>query len=156
MLCFCSFVRYVGSHTYTHTLSLSNLYLTHMHLVSNQVKRVKSLRNGRKKMSKSDPSEVACLFLTDDADRIAFKIRKAKTDSIPEVYYDLENRAEVANLLDILAALTRQEVYFLSVCVCVSVYLYLYLFTSLDLIVPHFLSKSCSCVSMQFHICHQT
>jgi len=60
-------------------------------------------------MSKSDPSETACLFLTDDADSIAFKIRKAKTDSISEVFYNAESRPEVANLLDIFAALTRQS-----------------------------------------------
>jgi tryptophanyl-tRNA synthetase len=68
--------------------------------------RIMSLRDGSKKMSKSDPSDYSRITLTDDADAIAKKIRKATSDSTPGVTYDPEARPEVANLLTIYAALT--------------------------------------------------
>lgn len=68
--------------------------------------RIMSLRDGSKKMSKSDPSDYSRITLTDDADTIAKKIRKATSDSIEGVTYDPEGRPEVANLLTIYAALT--------------------------------------------------
>jgi tryptophanyl-tRNA synthetase len=68
--------------------------------------RVMSLRDGTKKMSKSDPSDYSRITLTDDADAIAQKIRKAQTDAIEGIAYDPENRPSVANLLTIYAALT--------------------------------------------------
>lgn len=68
--------------------------------------RVMSLRDGSKKMSKSDPSDYSRITLTDDADAIAQKIRKATTDATPGITFDAENRPEVANLLTIFAALT--------------------------------------------------
>lgn len=68
--------------------------------------RIMSLRDGSKKMSKSDPSDYSRITLTDDADAIAKKIRKATTDSTPGVTYDPVARPEVANLLTIYAALT--------------------------------------------------
>ncbi len=67
--------------------------------------RVMSLRDGTKKMSKSDPSEYSRITLLDDADAIAQKIRKAKTDTIEGITFDVETRPEVANLLSIYAAL---------------------------------------------------
>lgn len=69
--------------------------------------RIMSLRDGSKKMSKSDPSDYSRITLTDDADAIAKKIRKATTDSTPGVTYDPVGRPEVANLLTIYAALTN-------------------------------------------------
>lgn len=69
--------------------------------------RIMSLRDGSKKMSKSDPSDYSRITLTDDADAIAKKIRKATTDSSPGVTYDPLARPEVANLLTIYAALTN-------------------------------------------------
>lgn len=69
--------------------------------------RIMSLRDGSKKMSKSDPSDYSRITLTDDADTIAKKIRKATSDSIEGVTYDPEGRPEVANLLTIYAALTN-------------------------------------------------
>jgi tryptophanyl-tRNA synthetase len=77
--------------------------------------RVMSLRDGSKKMSKSDPSDMSRINLTDDADAIAKKIRKAKTDPdpLPETYDDLSERPEARNLVNIYAALsgkTPQEV----------------------------------------------
>ncbi|MES2983719.1 MAG: tryptophan--tRNA ligase [Pseudomonadota bacterium] len=68
--------------------------------------RIMSLRDGSKKMSKSDPSDYARITLTDDADTIAKKLRKATSDSIEGVTYEPETRPEVANLLTIYAALT--------------------------------------------------
>jgi len=69
--------------------------------------RVMSLRDGSKKMSKSDPSDMSRINLTDDADAIAQKIRKARTDSEPlsETVEGLEARPEARNLVNIYAAL---------------------------------------------------
>ncbi|MFN7709364.1 MAG: tryptophan--tRNA ligase [Holosporales bacterium] len=70
--------------------------------------RVMSLRDGTKKMSKSDEgSDYGCIYLTDTADDIALKIRKAKTDPLPlpATLEELENRPEAKNLLSIYAAL---------------------------------------------------
>ena len=69
--------------------------------------RVMSLRDGAKKMSKSDASEYSRINLTDDADAIAQKIRKAKTDPepLPSEEKGLEPRPEADNLVGIFAAL---------------------------------------------------
>lgn len=76
-------------------------------LIFGAATRVMSLRDGEKKMSKSDPSDYSRINMTDDADAIALKIRKAKTDPepLPESVAGLEGRAEAANLLGIYAAL---------------------------------------------------
>ncbi|MEM6488132.1 MAG: tryptophan--tRNA ligase [Pseudomonadota bacterium] len=69
--------------------------------------RVMSLRDGTRKMSKSDPSDLSRINLTDDADTIAAKIRKAKTDPepLPETLEGLADRPEARNLVGIFAAL---------------------------------------------------
>ena len=69
--------------------------------------RVMSLRDGTSKMSKSDPSDQSRINLTDDADTISKKIRKAKTDSepLPETLDGLKDRYEARNLVNIYAAL---------------------------------------------------
>ena len=69
--------------------------------------RVMSLRDGTKKMSKSDPSDQSRINLTDDADTIAKKIRKAKTDPepLPDTLDALKDRPEARNLVNIYAAL---------------------------------------------------
>jgi protein-arginine kinase activator protein McsA len=69
--------------------------------------RVMSLRDGAAKMSKSDPSDQSRINLTDDADTIVAKIRKARTDpdALPETLEGLEGRAEAKNLVTIYAAL---------------------------------------------------
>jgi tryptophanyl-tRNA synthetase len=66
-----------------------------------------SLRDGTKKMSKSDPSDQSRINLTDDADAIALKIRRAKTDPepLPQDETALEARPEADNLVGIYAAL---------------------------------------------------
>jgi len=69
--------------------------------------RVMSLRDGTSKMSKSDPSDQSRINLTDDADTIAKKFRKAKTDPepLPETVEGLAGRPEARNLVNIYAAL---------------------------------------------------
>jgi len=69
--------------------------------------RIMSLRDGTAKMSKSDPSDMSRINLTDDADAIANKIRKAKTDPepLPETLDELADRPEARNLLNIFATL---------------------------------------------------
>ncbi|MCZ8336313.1 MAG: tryptophan--tRNA ligase [Rhodobacteraceae bacterium] len=69
--------------------------------------RVMSLRDGTKKMSKSDPSDQSRINLTDDADTVAKKIRKAKTDPepLPDTLDGLKDRPEARNLVNIYAAL---------------------------------------------------
>ncbi len=74
--------------------------------------RVMSLRDGNAKMSKSDPSEASRINLTDDADSIAQKIKRARTDAdaLPGEPAGLAGRAEAANLVGIMAALTGRSV----------------------------------------------
>jgi tryptophanyl-tRNA synthetase len=69
--------------------------------------RVMSLRDGTKKMSKSDTSDYSRINMTDDADTIALKIRRAKTDPepLPAGISELERRPEADNLIGIYAAL---------------------------------------------------
>src|SRR6201999_4587513 len=73
--------------------------------------RVMSLRDGTKKMSKSDDSDMSRINLTDDADAIANKIRRAKTDPnpLPASKDELAGRPEAENLLNIYAALADQD-----------------------------------------------
>src|SRR5262249_21028250 len=73
--------------------------------------RVMSLRDGTKKMSKSDPSDQSRINMTDDGEAIALKIRRAKTDPLPlpESEADAEKRPEADNLLGIYAALADRE-----------------------------------------------
>jgi len=69
--------------------------------------RVMSLRDGSKKMSKSDPSDMSRINMTDDADAIASKIRKARTDpdALPSELDGLADRPEARNLVNIYAAM---------------------------------------------------
>ncbi|EPX81550.1 tryptophan--tRNA ligase [Litoreibacter arenae] len=68
--------------------------------------RVMSLRDGSKKMSKSDPSDMSRINMTDDADTIAAKLRKARTDpdALPSEVKGLDDRPEARNLINIYAA----------------------------------------------------
>ncbi len=74
--------------------------------------RVMSLRDGRSKMSKSDPSDMSRINLSDSNDSIAQKIRKAKTDPepLPELPEGLEARPEAQNLVGIYGAITGESV----------------------------------------------
>ncbi len=73
-------------------------------LILGEATRVMSLRDGKKKMSKSDESDYSRINLTDDADTIALKFRKAKSDMVEGISWDSENRPEVANLLTMYAS----------------------------------------------------
>ncbi|MFM8607170.1 MAG: tryptophan--tRNA ligase [Hyphomicrobiales bacterium] len=77
-------------------------------LIQGPATRVMSLRDGTKKMSKSDPSDYSRINLTDDADAIAQKVRKAKTDPepLPSEEEGLKPRPEADNLVGIFAALS--------------------------------------------------
>jgi len=81
-------------------------------IIPPEAARIMSLRDGSGKMSKSDPSDMSRINLTDDADTIMGKIRKAKTDPepLPADKAGLEGRAEAANLVTIYAAMSGQTV----------------------------------------------
>ncbi|HUH77076.1 MAG TPA: tryptophan--tRNA ligase [Devosia sp.] len=79
-------------------------------LIAGPATRIMSLRDGTKKMSKSDPSDQSRISLLDDADAIAKKIKRATTDPapLPETVEGLAGRAEADNLVGIYAALSDQ------------------------------------------------
>ena len=80
-------------------------------VITGTATRVMSLRDGTKKMSKSDESDASRINLTDDADAIANKIRRAKTDPLPlpAGKDELKDRPEAENLINIYAALADQD-----------------------------------------------
>ncbi len=81
-------------------------------IIEGTATRIMSLRDGTKKMSKSEASEMSRINLTDDSDSIRKKIQKAKTDpfEIPSVKEELVNRPEAENLLGIYATLANQSI----------------------------------------------
>src|SRR3954465_2011714 len=80
-------------------------------IIQGPATRVMSLRDGSKKMSKSEPSDYSRINLTDDADAIALKVRRAKTDPhpLPQELKELEQRPEAENLVSIFAALADKS-----------------------------------------------
>jgi len=80
-------------------------------LIQKQFSRIMSLKDGIKKMSKSDPSDLSRINLTDDKDQIINKIKKAKTDPLPMpgAINSLAERPEVENLLGIYSSLKNQN-----------------------------------------------
>jgi len=80
-------------------------------LIQKNFSRIMSLKDGTKKMSKSDPSELSRINLTDTKDQIVNKIKKAKTDTdpLPEDDKNLNQRPEVENLLGIYSSLNKQS-----------------------------------------------
>ncbi len=80
-------------------------------LIQNEFSRIMSLKDGSKKMSKSELSDLSRINLTDDKDQIINKIKKAKTDSlpIPTNLDDLNHRLEAKNLLGIYSSLTNSS-----------------------------------------------
>ncbi|MBS9719148.1 tryptophan--tRNA ligase [Tianweitania sp. BSSL-BM11] len=80
-------------------------------MIEGPATRVMSLRDGSKKMSKSDPSDLSRINLTDDADTISKKIKKAKTDpeALPSELAGLKERPEADNLIGIYAALSDKS-----------------------------------------------
>ena len=81
-------------------------------LIQKNFSRIMSLKDGNNKMSKSDPSDLSRINLTDNKDQIANKIKKAKTDSKPLPIDDknLNKRPEVLNLLGIYSCLNNQSI----------------------------------------------
>jgi tryptophanyl-tRNA synthetase len=79
-------------------------------VIQKEAARIMSLRDGTKKMSKSDPSDMSRINLTDDADAIAQKFKKAKSDMVEGISYDPENRPEASNLVQIMAAVTDRTI----------------------------------------------
>ena len=80
-------------------------------LIKRQFSRIMSLKDGTKKMSKSDPSDLSRINLTDEKDEIFNKIKRAKTDPLP-MPSDIENlneRPEAENLLGIYSSLKNQD-----------------------------------------------
>ena len=80
-------------------------------LIQKNFSRIMSLKDGTKKMSKSDPSDLSRINLTDEKDLIVNKIKKAKTDSMPmpSIKEDLNKRPETDNLLGIYSSLSNQD-----------------------------------------------
>jgi tryptophanyl-tRNA synthetase len=81
-------------------------------IIPPEAARIMSLRDGAAKMSKSDPSDQSRINLTDDADTIMQKVKKAKSDQdlLPSEKAGLEGRAEAANLVGVYAALAGSTV----------------------------------------------
>ena len=81
-------------------------------MIQKNFARIMSLKDGKKKMSKSDPSELSRINLKDSKDEIVNKIKKAKTDNfaLPENEHDLKTRPEALNLLGIYSLLNNQEI----------------------------------------------
>ena len=80
-------------------------------LIQKEFSRIMSLKDAQKKMSKSDPSDLSRINLTDDKDQIANKIKKAKTDPLPMPSESsiLSKRPEAENLLSIYSSVTNQS-----------------------------------------------
>ena len=81
-------------------------------MIQKEFARIMSLKDGTKKMSKSDPSEMSRINLNDSKEEIENKIKKAKTDTLalPDNIKELENRHEAKNLLGIYSSLNNQEI----------------------------------------------
>ena len=81
-------------------------------IIEGEARRIMSLRDGTRKMSKSDPSDLSRINLVDDADTIARKIRRARTDPLhlPGSQSELEDRPEAQNLVRIYASLAETGV----------------------------------------------
>ena len=95
---------------FNHDFAAPNFFPLTEPLIEGPGARVMSLRDGLAKMSKSDPSDQSRINLTDDADAIVGKIRRAKTDPLPlpDNLDDLKARPEADNLVGIYAALAGQ------------------------------------------------
>jgi tryptophanyl-tRNA synthetase len=81
-------------------------------IITKEVARIMSLKDGNKKMSKSDESEASRINLTDSADDIVQKIKKAKTDNdlIPDTEFQLTDRSEARNLINIFSILNGSTI----------------------------------------------
>ena len=94
---------------FNNVYSVDDVFTMPNALIDNTTKRIMSLGDGTKKMSKSTGTDNDKIFLTDENDAIAKKIKVAKTDSIMGIFSD-ENRPEVSNLINIFSALSGKQV----------------------------------------------
>ena len=96
---------------FNNDFSCDNFFPLPEPLIQKNISRVMSLRDGTKKMSKSEDSDYSRINLKDTADEISKKIKKAKTDSlpIPETERELEKRLEALNLLNIYSDITNKS-----------------------------------------------
>lgn len=92
------------NHNYGKTFKLPQIKL------NQETKRIMSLQNPLKKMSKSSGNDKDLIYITDTDDQIAKKIKSAVTDSIPRISYDPENRPGLANLINIMASISNQKI----------------------------------------------
>ncbi|MDB5540093.1 MAG: tryptophanyl-tRNA synthetase [Devosia sp.] len=95
------------------SLGFDEEYFPHTEsMVTGPATRVMSLKDGKKKMSKSDASDMSTIYMMDDADTISKKIKRATTDPepLPSEAAGLEGRAEASNLVSIYAALADRSV----------------------------------------------
>ena len=96
---------------FNHDFNAPNFLKVPEPLIQKDFARIMSLKNGLKKMSKSEPSDFSRINLTDDRDLIVSKIKKAKTDALPMPYKndDLKKRPEVSNLIGIYSSLINSS-----------------------------------------------
>ena len=97
---------------FNNDFGISNFLKVPEPLIQKNFSRIMSLKDGTKKMSKSDPSDFSRINLMDDKDKIINKIKKAKTDILPmpNENEELKNRPEVLNLLGIFSSLSNQTI----------------------------------------------
>tara|TARA_B100001996_G_scaffold371933_1_gene347798 strand:+ start:1551 stop:2552 length:1002 start_codon:yes stop_codon:yes gene_type:complete len=97
---------------FNNDFNVKNFFKPPEPLIQKQFSRIMSLKDGLKKMSKSDPSDLSRINLTDSKDLIINKIKKAKTDTLPMpgISDDLKKRPEVQNLLGIYSSLSNQNI----------------------------------------------
>ncbi len=96
---------------FNNDFKVNNFFKIPEPLIQNEFSRIMSLKDGLRKMSKSEPSDLSRINLTDDKDQIVNKIKKAKTDTLPLPFKDddLENRPEVKNLFGIYSSLISSD-----------------------------------------------
>jgi len=96
---------------FNHDYKAPNFFPLSEPVIDGPATRVMNLRDGTKKMSKSGESDMERINMTDDADKIAKKFKKARTDpaALPETYDELSDRPEARNLVEIFASLSDQS-----------------------------------------------
>ena len=93
---------------FNNEFKVDNFFLPPEPLITKEFSRIMSLKDGNKKMSKSEPSDLSRINLTDEKDQIVNKIKKAKTDTLPmpSTLDELDKRPEAKNLISIYSSLT--------------------------------------------------
>ena len=99
------------AHKFNLDFETKNFFILPEPIIQKKFSRIMSLKDGTKKMSKSDPSDLSRINLTDNNDEISIKIKKAKTDShpLPDQKSDLAKRPEAKNLIGIFSSLNNQD-----------------------------------------------